>query len=513
MEDKILTLLKKLIALPSTTGSTKEQQIETFLCDYLAHIPYFKAHKTSCGQIPIPDDAYGRSIVYGFVQGATNNTVILLNHHDVVETACYGKLSSAAYNMEKITKLLCEDSSPASQDFKSGQWLGGRGSCDMKGGMAAQLCFLNEYAKNPCQGSLLFLSVADEESFSAGMREAISFLTKLQKQNKLEYRLAINSEPNNRIKRRQIVPVGSVGKLLATVVIQGKSVQLGEYAHGLNPLGLLAHLVAATEGKNALRETYLGEKTIPPVWLNMRDRKENYDFSLPARAAGYCSFQTFAKNPDDILALLKDKLAAAAKSYSKTQTAAEEFPVYTYSTFLKKLQKKPGFAIWQRKTLKLLTTTIAQEKLSYPEATLRYLTAALDFSGITDPLALLAFAPPYYPPTNSKLMKKKYYQNILAVLAAHQPVTYSEYFLGVSDCSYLGNTLQASGCPYNTNTPLWGSIYSFDQDALSNLQIPFLLLGPWGKDLHQKTERVNIKSLTQELPKALQTVCNAAWKN
>jgi arginine utilization protein RocB len=38
-----------------------------------------------------------------------------------------------------------------------------------------------------------------------------------------------------------------------------------------------------------------------------------------------------------------------------------------------------------------------------------------------------------------------------------------------------------------------------------------MLLGPWGKCLHQAGERVNRPSLTRELPQALKAVLQAVW--
>ena len=35
------------------------------------------------------------------------------------------------------------------------------------------------------------------------------------------------------------------------------------------------------------------------------------------------------------------------------------------------------------------------------------------------------------------------------------------------------------------------------------MNIPAVLLGPWGKDIHRRTERVNRKSLLVELPEIL----------
>lgn len=512
-DQKTLALLKELIALASTTGSSKEQQVENFLEEYLRAMPYFQAHPDYCGQLDIKQDPYGRRIVYGLVRGNSPSTVLLMNHHDVVSTECYGPLEPYAYNADKITELLKEDPSPAGADFRSGQWLGGRGSCDMKGGMAAQLVYLEEYAQGPNSGSLLFLSVPDEESYSLGMRQALGFLQKAKSQWNLDYCLAINSEPNTREKQKQIVPLGSVGKILATVLVQGKTVHVSNYAQGLNPLGILSGLVAATEGAPALQEVYKSEKTVPPVWLRAREQKENYDVSLPARASGYCSFQAFNHGPEHFLELLKAKAKSVAESFSEAQPLAKTMPIYSYEEFLLKVKDLPNFAPWQQETMYKLEEALNQGQITYPEATLQYLNALVDFSDYKEPVTLIAFAPPYYPATNSNLMGKTNFAKVLQALAAVQPVILQEYFLGVSDCSYLGSTLQTPDTSFAVNTPLWGRTYSFEQGVLAQLQIPFLLLGPWGKDLHQTTERVNIHSLTLQLPQALQAVITTAWQD
>lgn len=511
-DNKILALLKELIALDSTTGSTKEQQAENFLEQHLRTLPYFQEHPAYCGQLPTSHDPYGRSIVYGLVRGKSSHTVILMNHHDVVSTECYGPLEPYAYTADKITELLKEDASPAGADFRSGKWLGGRGSCDMKGGMAAQLSYLAEYAKAPNSGSLFFLSVPDEESYSQGMRQALGFLQEAKSKWNLDYCLAINSEPNTREGQEQIVPLGSVGKILATVLVQGKTVHVSNYASGLNPLGILSGLVAATEGAPALQEVYKREKTVPPVWLRAREQKENYDVSLPARASGYCSFQAFNQGPEYFLELLKAKTKSVAENFSQSQPLAKTMPIYSYAEFLLKVKDLPNFASWQQETIYKLEEALNQGHITYPDATLKYLNALVDFSDYKEPLALLAFAPPYYPATNSRLMEKPNFARVLQALAKVQPVIFQEYFLGVSDCSYLGNTLKASATSFAVNTPLWGRAYSFEQAVLAQLQIPFLLLGPWGKDLHQRTERVNIDSLTRELPQALHAVITTAWQ-
>lgn len=64
---------------------------------------------------------------------------------------------------------------------------------------------------------------------------------------------------------------------------------------------------------------------------------------------------------------------------------------------------------------------------------------------------------------------------------------------------------------YQLNTPLRGSFYEIDTEALKRLTIPFFLFGPRGKDLHQIEERVNRRSLTEEYPRALRELIQYVW--
>lgn len=45
-----------------------------------------------------------------------------------------------------------------------------------------------------------------------------------------------------------------------------------------------------------------------------------------------------------------------------------------------------------------------------------------------------------------------------------------------------------------------------DFNEIGKLNIPAVLMGPWGKDIHRRTERVNRKSLLVELPEILHTL-------
>ena len=99
------------------------------------------------------------------------------------------------------------------RDWESGEWLFGRGSCDMKGGAAAQLAVFEDYAAHPGKASLIYLSLPDEETYSAGMRTAITLLNELRSSYGLIYDILIDSEPNHK----------EQGKLVLTPVLSAKS--------------------------------------------------------------------------------------------------------------------------------------------------------------------------------------------------------------------------------------------------------------------------------------------------
>ena len=551
MKQEILEILKHLMACAGVTNTEQEKNAEKWMLDFFRSLPYFQRHPDLCGLYPVPDDPFGRSTVWAlvtsdktkienneaqWVNAATADenkavsgypTVILMGHHDVVATDVYGDAALWAFDFENIAAHLHADrlSPEAYTDLLSGEWLFGRGSCDMLGGAAVQMAVLKKRAEavlnqthaEPAavlngtkeeKGSLLFLSVPDEESFSAGMRGAISLLEKLKELYSLDYRLAVCAEPNQRLAdgKTQVIYSGSIGKLLPVVLVQGKMVQIGSYREGVNPLGILSRIVAATEGDETFTETCEGEVSVPPVWMYARDLKEGYDFSLPKQAAGCCNVLTFQKTPAQVLAYFLGKIRAAVES------APQPVAVMTWVTLWQQAKQHEGFEEFWREAEGQIKTQLQEEHKTYPEVTLWLMQAALDFLKLDKPLVLLGFAPPYYPAVRSEDMRSaERFSSYKKILSALQNVQTEAYFPGVSDCSYCGLTSVTTANAYQANTPLWGTDYRFDAEALARLQIPFFLFGPWGKDLHQIGERVNRYSLTEEYPAVLEKLLHYVW--
>lgn len=502
-EERVLTLLTEMIQIDSETNTVKEKNMEQYLQRLFAAMD-----TVISGMIHVPDDACDRAVVYGLIQGKSTDTVIFLNHHDVVGVEDYGNLRELAFDPEKLRQTMrqLKLSEEVRQDVESGQWLFGRGSCDMKGGAAAQLAVFEEYAKAPKTASLLYVSLPDEESYSSGMRAAITLLDDLKKSYGLKYRVLVDSEPNAKEKGKIISYTGSVGKIMPVVLVQGKPVHIGRYRKGLNPVGVMARMIAKTEGDSSLADHCENDVTPPPAWVYLRDRKEHYDVTLPQRVAACLNMLTYEKTPDDVMYLLLETARQAVHESLALVDSQLDVQVLSAAELLQQASAYPGFDVFYEDCKQKSFIALQSGQTTYVQETIRLLEQILDFTGRTEPLAVVAFAPPYYPAADSLALHDERFDGLLKAIAASADVSYDRYFNGISDCSYCCVDPAVDEKMIERNLILWGKAYQFDFQALKKLQIPFLLLGPWGKDLHERTERVNIESVTRRLPAVLDTI-------
>ena len=336
MEEKVYEYLKRLVSVPGISDTDEERKTAEAIREILAEQPYFRAYPENFGTVEIPGDARKRPLVYGLVRGnrKSGRTIILTGHYDVVSVEDYGKLKPLAFSMDELktefekryggrvmreTKNHGEYAEPGEsrikdgktpggsgrktagaamdpeQDFwndvASGEWIFGRGAADMKGWLAAGLAVLlgigEEVLDGTCRmdGNVLFLSVPDEESYSVGMRGAAGFLADLREREKLSYDLLIDLEPMSRDEKGQEVFLGSVGKCMPVVLVQGRTAHVSRCFDGLNAVGVLGRMFDKTELSAEFAEVFDGEVCMPPTWLNFKDLKKEYDVSVPARAA------------------------------------------------------------------------------------------------------------------------------------------------------------------------------------------------------------------------------------
>ena len=376
----------------------------------------------------------------------------------------------------------------------------------MKGGAAAQLAVFEDYAEKPGNASLLYLSLPDEETYSAGMRTAITLLNELRNSYHLTYDILIDSEPNRKVKGELVSFTGTVGKIQPVVFVQGKPVHIGLYDTGINPLGVLSQLIANTEGNKELTDVCDGEQTPPPAWVYLRDRKERYDVTLPQRVAAALNLLTYHKTPEDVMYVLLEETRRAVHDLAQNMKRDLNMDVLSAEELLQQAMAYPGFDVFYQSAKQASFVALQDGKSTYVEETIRLLEQILDFTGITTPMAVVAFAPPYYPAADSLAAPNPEFTGLLEKLSAMEQIQFNRYFNGVSDCSYCCVDPNFNEKMIEKNLLLWGKAYPFDLGSLKKLQIPFMLLGPWGKDLHERTERVNIESVSEKLPAVLDAI-------
>ena len=249
--DRIWENLNRLVAIPSDTGTCKEKEVEKELLKILSEIEYFKEQETF-GKRIIKEDYLGRSIIWGLVRGESNETIVLMHHHDVVDASDYGELAEYAYDMEQIKEKLYDRADLPQEvlvDLQDKEWVFGRGTADMKAGAAIQLALLEEYSKLKYRFyNVLLLSVPDEENMSVGMRKATTLLKELKEKYGLAYKLLINSEPHERSSALcGTIYTGSVGKLMPVIYAKGKIAHIGNAYAGINPISILSQMMEEIE--------------------------------------------------------------------------------------------------------------------------------------------------------------------------------------------------------------------------------------------------------------------------
>lgn len=527
---RIYQILQDYVGTITHTSTALENNNQVFFKQYFEQVDYFRQNPDKCGFYPIKNDALGRHVPWALLKGQGRDTLVMIHHCDTVDSDDYGKLKHLAHQPERITRAYADEQADldadALKDARSGQWLFGRGVADMKGGASIHLALLEAYSRaESFQGNLLLLALPDEENLSAGMLSAIDLMTELQQRHGLEYLLLLNGEPQEREQERFMrLYDGSVGKLMPIFYARGKLAHVGQVYKGLNPIHLMSEVVCATELNFDFSQQVGNTKTPAPTWLYLKDRKEVYDVSLPLAAAGFMSILTLDRPAMDIMEQLKElstqafervlsRSNASYQRYMKDDQARLPFEtrVLTYQELYQKALKDSGqamlddLAAYQEQARKLIEagqTTVAGAAFGLIERTVAHLKDS-------DPLLVLAMSPPYYPHVNNSMLPHKNQQvqqtinHLKDFVEQEMGFHYymENYFLAISDLSYgMFESSQENIDFIKENMLLWGEIYQIPLEKIRQLSMPVLNIGPWGKDLHKYSERVNLKDLTERIP-------------
>lgn len=444
--------------------------------------------------------------------------------------------------MEAFKEGKVELSDEVKEDLDSGEWLFGRGVSDMKGGGSIQLSLIEEYSKDPnFKGNIVLIAVPDEENLSAGMRGAAYLLKSLKEKYDLEFKLMLNSEPHEREKDlRATIYDGSIGKIMPVFYVRGKLAHVGQVYSGLNPVNLLSEIIRRTELNPNFIEK-VGTTTNPaPTWLYHKDRKMVYDVSLPIATCGYMSILPLERSPKSIMEELKE---IAIDSFKKviedmntnykayTEIAEIEFEPLPWEPKVKFYSELYDDAVNDsgedfKNAFNSLMEEI-KEKFNKNEVTIidsanMIIEKTLEYVKDKSPMVILALTPPYYPSTNNLMLgeKAKEINSVIGDIKDYARVNFKEdykvenYFTGISDLSYAMSVSTKEDIDYiGENMLMWGDIYYIPLDIIKEISMPVLNVGPWGKDLHKYTERVNKNDLFYRTPQLVDLVVSKLLGN
>ena len=537
LESDILDLLHRYLNVPTDTGTALEANAAAFIRECLGGEPHFRDNPAHLGAWPIPDDTLHRTISWALVRGSAPATVVLIHHSDTVGTEDYRHLASSARNPAALAAALHDGSVPlspeAKEDLDSGAFLFGHGAADMKGGAAIHLALLKRFAREPGpRGSILLLSLPDEENLSLGMRNAPLLLDALRQRFGLDYRLMLNVEPQQRTDPEVgVMSEGSIGKMLPFIYVRGALAHSSQVFSGLNPLNLLCEMVRRIDLDPGLCDRSGAEVTLPPSCLFLKDSKVRYDVSLPRSAFACFNVLTLGRSPSELLGLLERTCADAAqrvlgdvdRSHARwRRMRGEPASALPWSVPVLRFEQLSGSgspAASPDPVLVRALQSVQDHSKTMPQATWDVVEGLLDRAGRQGPLVVLGFVPPFYPGvTNAGLgeagRRALDLADHLVRFAAGtlgQRYTREPFYTGISDLSYSsiqgGEDLERTLVP---NMPLNGPAYAIPFPAIRANAMPCLNIGPWGKDFHQLTERVHRNDLLVAAPRLIQEAIRVA---
>ncbi|WP_371379150.1 M20/M25/M40 family metallo-hydrolase [Sporomusa aerivorans] len=536
--EKIKALALELTKTPSIVGTSGEAIIAQEIYTYFANLDYFRQHPDQLQLLPVPGDALGRCTVLAYIEGgqkpaeaqAKTKTVLCLGHVDTAGIEDFGDLSAYAASPEELREKLrsIQFSENTRQEIDSPDWIMGRGIFDMKTGVAALMVMIAEFAQSAGQlaGNLAFIGVPDEEGSSAGMLSAALYLDQLSREKGWDFIAAVDTDymtdrfPGD---ENKYVYIGTVGKLLPSFYIYGEETHVGEAFNGLDANLLSAEILRHIDLNTELSDIADGEVTQPPVCLKQRDLKKEYTVQTANAVALYFNHATHSSLPAAVLAKYKQKAEAAFttvirrlnKEYESfcrlSGIPHRQLPwqaqVLTYDELYQAVRKETGDKI--DSLIANLVQDLLGKKADDREISLAIVEQVHKLYSNQNSKVILYFSPPYYPHAfvTGQTEKEKRLLDIIGKVVKEAQAAYQynimtkKFYPYISDLSYCSLSHNEEVIDTLTaNMPAWSRSYSLPLQAIQNLNMPVVNIGPYGKDAHKLSERLSCRYSLDAMP-------------
>ncbi|MCI2255675.1 M20/M25/M40 family metallo-hydrolase [Domibacillus sp. PGB-M46] len=517
--EKLRALLDELVSWKSITLSEDERQFPMKLQSKLLGLHYFQQHPEHLSLHPA--DLRRKFLTALYKHPKAVRTICLISHFDTVSTEEYGELEPLATQPEELTAYWLErpnDLPPdVLADLQSGEYLFGRGTMDMKMGLALHMQLIEKASVEQWPVNLLLLTVPDEEVNSAGMRAAVPKLLELQEEFDLEYELFLNSEPvfsQEPGDRTRKVYTGTIGKIMPGALFYGRETHAGEPFNGLTSPYIASFLTRKMEWNPLFQETELGETTPLPVTLQQKDLRLEYSTQTPYRSSALYNVFLMKQTAQHIIEgfeqIAKEAAGECNAAYEQICQMHGVKPVGKVRVIrFEELLRYSIDKLGEEAIEEIKADVYTREEWDDREKSFRIADKLIIQSQELAPAIILLFAPPFYPAVYSSgeaLVEEAV--EFLTTLAQKEfglPIERVHYFNGICDLSYVNGNGEGEGWQaFEKNTPVWQDSYSIPFADMAKLKAPVLNIGPFGKDAHKRTERLHMKHAFEQLPVLLE---------
>jgi len=526
--DKLLKMIEKLVSIPSVTESPDESAPGIWIRERLEKLPYFieKKEHLIWAETQLEGTAQKLHSLVTRVDAAvpTARTVLLIGHYDVVGVNVYGGMAKDAFDVKKMTEHFNVDNEDV---------IYGRGTMDMKCGIALELDIIEEFAANRdlYDVNIVAAFVGDEENASAGMRGVLPILSGM-KEDGTDFLAVINTEPGEAGYPGESGPAiffGTLGKIMPSFYVKGLPSHVGNYYRGFSSALAVSRIVSYAEGNPHLADPFKGKCEPSWICLDMGVMKEGYSVTVPDRAFAYFNCFTATNTPSVVMDQMKAiagyaldltlaQLAESHRNLLAMGCEGKSFDVVRPRVYsldeVKDAARKNNKGGFDEEIASYIRDLPAGDMR---ERGLAAVDKIADMSGIEGPYAICFFLPPWLPVRTDFTGESRDMQTVEAARSVIEQLKNDHgiemrevgLFGGLCDLSYVGAKVSSEDiCALADNMPGWGDIYSIPMKDMQSLGLPVINLGPSGEDAHKMTERLRLGYSLDILPELLRYAIN-----
>ncbi len=541
--EEVKKLTEAMVAIPSVVGVPGgETAMVDYIQDWYRALPYFQVHPEQMIRVQTKNDAVDRCSAITWLRGTKGDSrraVILMGHVDTVGVDDYGTIRDYAFDTEALPEKLREAfdlPQDVLEDLESGMYMFGRGTLDMKAGVAAHMVVMKYFAEHPelLDGVLVHVTECDEEDGSRGVESVLDELVALKEREGFDYLACLNADystaGHNDLSR--YLYFGTIGKMLPCFAVFGRAAHVGQAFSAFDPDLLMAEITRNMSYNTDFCDEALGEVTLPPVALKMADTKPSYDVQTALSGMVYFNVFSHGRGPDEVMfrcVSLAEESFGSVISYLNSQWARycgksgrpfTQLPwhtrAYSWKDYYDRLRLEKGAAF--EKAIRSFAEKLHAEEpaLDLRLFSFKVVEEARKWDDDQSPAVIVFFGASYYSRIKMDLESEKdkvLYEAACAAAEKLGPESGRElkthmFYPYISDLSYMavGDSPLAVAA-VGDNMPAWKTKYFYDADKIRALSVPVANIGTFGYAGHELFERVDMKHSFENVPNlTLETV-------